>query len=53
MAQDKPHDMKLPWSFISKTSIEYAALVKLSGFQAGKGRQPSSLKPRKLHESSI
>jgi hypothetical protein len=32
------YDMKLPWSFISKASIEYAPLVNLSGFQAGKGR---------------
>jgi hypothetical protein len=46
-------DMKLPWSFISKTSIEYAPLVNLSGFQAGKGRQPSRLKSRKVHERSI
>jgi hypothetical protein len=37
-ALNKPFDMKLPWSFISKTSIEYAPLVNLSGFQAGKGR---------------
>jgi hypothetical protein len=47
------YDMKLLWSFISKTSIEYAPLVKLSGFQAGKGRQPSRLESRKLHQRSI
>jgi hypothetical protein len=45
--------MKLLWSFISKTSIEYAPLVNLSGFQAGKGRQPFRLKSRKVHERSI
>jgi hypothetical protein len=45
--------MKLLWSFISKASIEYAPLVNLSGFQAGKGRQPSRLKSRKVHERSI
>jgi arabinofuranosyltransferase len=49
----RAYDMKLLWSFISKTSIEYAPLVKLSGFQAGKGRQPSRLESRKVHERSI
>jgi hypothetical protein len=48
-----PTDMKLLWSFISKASIEYAPLVNLSGFQAGKGRQPFRLKSRKVHERSI
>jgi hypothetical protein len=47
------NDMKLLWSFISKASIEYAPLVNLSGFQAGKGRQPSRLESRKVHERSI
>jgi hypothetical protein len=45
--------MKLPWSFISKTSIEYAPLVNLSGFQSGGLTPFSSLKSRKVHERSI